>query len=228
MSSLADLPELIGFFSYSREDDAGSNGALSALRERIQHELRGQLGRSFKTFRLWQDKEAIAAGKLWEGEIKTAASQSVFFIPIITPTVVKSPYCRFELDSFLAREAELGRSDLVFPILYIRIPSLEDSAQVQRDPVLSLIAKRQYVDWRDLRHRDINSREVKEAVERFCVHVSEALRHHWLTPEERKAQDEFLRAAESRCRTQTARGGSQAPRGRGPPQSYGGTSERER
>jgi len=34
MSSLADLPELVGFFSYSREDDADSRGALSALRNR--------------------------------------------------------------------------------------------------------------------------------------------------------------------------------------------------
>ena len=85
MSSLADLPELVGFFSYSREDDEGSHGALSALRERIQHELRAQLGRSFKNFRLWQDKEAIPSGTLWESEIKNAVAQSVFFIPIITP-----------------------------------------------------------------------------------------------------------------------------------------------
>lgn len=190
MSSLADLPELVGFFSYSREDDEGSDGALSALRERIQHELRAQLGRSFKNFRLWQDKEAIAAGTLWEGEIKTAVGQSAFFIPIITPTVVKSPYCQFELNSFLTREADLGRSDLIFPILYINVPALNDPEQVRADPVLSLIAKRQYVDWRVLRHQGTNSREVKEAVERVCAQVSEALRRHWLTAEERKAREE--------------------------------------
>ena len=115
MPSLVDLPELIGFFSYSRDDDEDAKGALSALRDRIQRELRGQLGRSMKTFRIWQDKESIAAGKLWEAEIKTAIEQAVFFIPIITPTVIRSPYCRFELDSFLAREATLGRDDLMFP-----------------------------------------------------------------------------------------------------------------
>ena len=98
MSSLADLPELVGFFSYSREDDEDSHGALSTLRDRIQRELRSQLGRSMKAFRLWQDKEAIAAGTLWESEIKNAVAQSVFFIPIITPTVVRSPYCQFELE----------------------------------------------------------------------------------------------------------------------------------
>ena len=53
----------------------------------------------------------------------------MFFIPIITPTVIKSPFCQFELNSFLAREAALGRTDLVFPILYIKVPALEDSSQ---------------------------------------------------------------------------------------------------
>ena len=138
---LADLPELIGFFSYSREDDADSLGALSALRDRIQRELRSQLGRTTRSFRLWQDKEAIASGKLWEAEIRTAVEQSVFFIPIVTPTVVKSPYCRFELESVLTREAGLDRDDLIFPILYIRVPSLEEAATRQDDPVLSIIAK---------------------------------------------------------------------------------------
>jgi formylglycine-generating enzyme required for sulfatase activity len=189
MSSLAELPELIGFFSYSREDDEDSHGALSALRDRIQRELRGQLGRSMKTFRLWQDKEAIAPGTLWETEIKTAVEQSAFFIPIITPTVVRSPYCRFELDSFLTREAALGRSDLVFPILYIKVPALEDSTLREHDPVLSVIAKRQYLDWREFRHRDVNSTDIKEAVERFCAHICDALRRSWLSPQERKEQE---------------------------------------
>jgi F-box protein 11 len=197
MSCLDDLPELVGFFSYSREDDDGSQGALSALRESIQQELRAQLGRSTKTFRLWQDKEAIASGKLWEAEIKTAVWQSVFFMPIITPTVVKSPYCKFELDAFLAREAELGRDDLVFPILYIKVPALEDSARQKSDPVLSIIAKRQYVDWRELRHSEVHSKIVKEAVERFCSHVCEALWREWLTPEERKALSRFCRCESS-------------------------------
>jgi len=55
MSSLADLPELIGFFSYSREDDEDFKGTLSTLRDGIQRELRAHLGRSKTSFRLWQD-----------------------------------------------------------------------------------------------------------------------------------------------------------------------------
>jgi TIR domain len=210
MSSLADLPELVGFFSYSREDDADSQGALSALRSRIQGELRGQLGRTAKTFRLWQDKEAIPSGTLWESEINNSIRQAVFFIPIITPTVVASPYCRFELDAFLARESALGRSDLVFPILYIHVPALEDSVRRQNDAVLSLIAKRQYVDWREFRHLDSNSTEVRRAVERFCTHIRDALHKSWVSPEERKHQGDA--AAQARAEAELQRREAEAKR----------------
>jgi hypothetical protein len=92
--------EVVGFFSYSRQDDLDSDGTLSALRDRIQRELRGQLGRSPSNFRLWQDKQAIAPGTLWESEIETGIGQSVFFIPIVTPTAVGSPQCQHEFDLF--------------------------------------------------------------------------------------------------------------------------------
>lgn len=206
MSSLAELPELVGFFSYSREDDQDLLGALSALRGRIQSELRGQLGRTARTFRLWQDKEAIPSGTLWESEIKNAVAQSAFFIPIITPTVVASHYCRFELESFLAREAALGRDDLVFPILYIDVPALEDSVRRQNDPILSLIAKRQYMDWREFRYLDVNSTEVRREVGRFCTHIRDALNRSWLSPEDRKRQEELeaeLRQEDERRRRES-------------------------
>jgi hypothetical protein len=210
MSSLAELPELVGFFSYSREDDADSYGALSALRSRVQGELRGQLGRTAKAFRLWQDKEAIPSGTLWETQIKNAVAQSAFFIPIITPTVVASPYCRFELDAFLAREAVLGRDDLVFPILYIDVPALEDSGRRQNDPVLSLIAKRQYVDWREFRYMGIDDPKFRRAVGRFCKDIRDALHKPWVSPQERIAQEKT--AAQQRAENERKRQEAEAQR----------------
>ena len=81
LPALTDLPELVGFFSYSRDDDRDSEGGLTLLRRRIQSELRGQLGRSEKTLRLFQDAEAIPPGTLWEGEISGAIEQSAFLFP---------------------------------------------------------------------------------------------------------------------------------------------------
>lgn len=175
MSSLTELPEIVGFFSYSRDDDVDSKGNLSALRDRIQRELRGRLGRTRGTFRLWQDTAAIPQGALWEDEIKAAIAQSVFFIPIITPTTVRSPHCKREFELFLAREAELGRQNLIFPLLYIRVPELENELWRQ-DDVLKVIGSRQYMDWQERRYLDVNSTEVAVNVGRFCSNIYDALR----------------------------------------------------
>jgi formylglycine-generating enzyme required for sulfatase activity len=201
MSSLADLPEVIGFFSYSREDDESYKGRLSGLREAIQHELSAQLGRSKATFRLWQDKEAIAPGKLWEEEIKTAVGQCVFFIPIVTPRAVNSDYCKFEFEAFLARERALGRADLVFPILYVPVPALASETRWRDHPVLSIIGKRQYVDWQTFRHADAPTPAMREEIARFCNKIVEALQQTWLTPEERRRQEE----AQAQARAQEER-----------------------
>lgn len=124
-------------------------------------------------------------------EIKTAVEQAVFFIPIVTPRAVTSHYCKFEFETFLAREQALGRTDLVFPLLYIRVPALENEAQWREDPVLSIIGKRQYVDWRTLRHLDVRTTAVREAMERLCDKIVEALREPWISPEERRKQEQI-------------------------------------
>jgi len=60
MPTLAESPELVGFFSYSRDDDEDFDRTLSSLRQAIGKELRAELGRTKQDFRLWQDQDAIA------------------------------------------------------------------------------------------------------------------------------------------------------------------------
>jgi TIR domain len=207
MPSLADLPELIGFFSYSREDDEGSRGGLSALRDAIQNELSAQLGRTQADFRIWQDKAAISLGTLWERQITQGVNQSAFFVPIITPRVLKSQYCAMEFQAFLAREAELGRDDLVFPILYIPVPALEDEKLWRNDPILKVVGTRQYLDWGKLRHKDLQSIEVRERLELYCRGITRALQKTWVLQNQgkrRKEPEARQRAEGERPRRTTA------------------------
>ena len=203
MSTLAKIPELVGFFSYSREDDEAFGGTLSALRGGVERELSAALGRTKKTFRLWQDQMAIAPGELWELRIKTAVNESLFFIPIVTPRSTNSKYCKFEFELFLAREEALGRKDLIFPILYISVPALEDEAKWRDDPVLATIGQRQYVDWRSLRHLDGETSEVKRQIARFSERIVDALNKPWTSPEERQREvdkEEARRQAEAKAK----------------------------
>jgi len=173
MARLLDLPEIVGFFSYSRRDDQHSAGALSRLRTRIHDELRLQLGRDL---RLWQDTAAIPHGTLWEEQIRSAISEAVFFIPIVTPSAIASDHCKLEFGSFLEREATLQRTDLVFPILYIRVPALASEEERRESEVLRTIHDRQYADWTKIRLLDAGSFDVGQHVERLCGDIVEALR----------------------------------------------------
>jgi hypothetical protein len=157
MSSLVEFPALVGFFSYSRRDDELSGKALSLLRERIENQLGLLLGRDVQ---LWQDTEAIPHGAIWEAKIKAAIAESAFFIPIITPRAVASSQCKFEFETFLKRELDLPRDDLVFPVLYIPVPVLANELQRQQDDLLKIIHARQYADWTKIRLDDVASLEV--------------------------------------------------------------------
>jgi hypothetical protein len=46
------------------------------------------------------------------------------------------------------------------------------------------------VNWREFRHLDANSTEVKRQIERFCMHIRDALCRPWVFPEESKERDE--------------------------------------
>jgi TIR domain len=193
MSSLTHLPDLVGFFSYSREDDQVSMGRLSALRNAIQRELRGLLGRTQANFRVWQDETAISQGTLWEQEITGCIEQAVFFIPIVTPRALKSQHCVFEFKTFLVREAQLGRGDLIFPILYIPVPELKDELSWPQDPILKIVGKRQYYDWRDFPPHGLDDPEAQKKISHFCLNISNALNRPWMAPQERQQMEEAVR-----------------------------------
>ena len=121
-----------GFWSYTSSDDEHSRGRLSRLRQLLAHELQGRIGRRPEV-RIFQDAAAIPPGRDWERQILDALRASSFFIPIVTPSALKSEDFRTEFDAFLARERELGRGDLIFPILYIPAPELQEATRRDAD-----------------------------------------------------------------------------------------------
>ena len=83
-----------------------------------------------------------------------------------------------------------------FQFFKFQFPFFENEAKWRGDPVLSTIALRQYVDWRALRHLDLQTTAVREQIERLCSKIVEALNQPWASPEER------LREAEAKARQQ--------------------------
>jgi formylglycine-generating enzyme required for sulfatase activity len=68
---------------------------------------------------------------------------------------------------------------------------------------LTIVAERQFVDWRSFRHVDVNTTAFGQEIGRFCENIAEALHATWISPEERReldAEDRRRAAHEARAR----------------------------
>jgi TPR repeat protein len=80
-----------------------------------------------------------------------------------------------EFENFLGREKAIGRSDLIFPIIYIEIPDLKDERYWRGDPVLHCIGQRQYVDWSDHRF-ELDTPRIRREIALFARTIVHALK----------------------------------------------------
>ena len=144
--------EPIGFWSYTRDDDARSRGRLSQLRTLLADEVQGHIGRAERVH-IFQDVATIPYGTTWETEIANALDGCSFFIPIVTPGFLQSEMCCREVMRFRQREIALGRNDLIFPIRYIDVEEVDPDrpGSVFDRAVWDCLRSRQQIDFRQLR-----------------------------------------------------------------------------
>jgi hypothetical protein len=147
--------EPVAFLSYAHLDDAGTTGEVSAFHDRLQSELRIHTGLPVHIF---FDKKSIGWGKRWADFIDHTIENICFLIPILTPAFFQSHACRGEYLKFADAEKVIGRRDLILPIYYVRCREM--ALRQNADPLVNDIQSRQYRDWRELRHKTMNSTEV--------------------------------------------------------------------
>jgi hypothetical protein len=175
--------------SYTRFDDQHDGGHLTSLRESLSNAVQAATGEPFPIF---QDIADIEWGQQFAERITEALNTALFLIPIITPSFLKSAYCREELQQFLQREADLGRSDLVLPIYYIECPELEDPSRRSNDELAQTLAARQRIDWRELRFEAFDAREVRKTISAMATQIRDALER--LPPDISRQQTSPLQA----------------------------------
>ena len=133
------------------------------------------MGRQPKV-QVFQDITAIPYGADWLDEINEALDQCSFFIPILTPTFLQSEPCCTEVLRFRAREIQLGRNNLIFPLHYINTADVDPRYECHDPEVLKLLRARNQVDFRDLRLRDKNGAGVALQIAALARSIRAALR----------------------------------------------------
>ncbi len=163
------------FWSYSTGDDRSAGNRLRRLRVRLADELQLLVGR--QKVQIFQDISAIPHGAEWEQEINRAIGRSSFMIPIVTPGFLQSEWCCKEVLQFREPEKELGRSNLIFPFLYIDTDDTDPDHDDEcfSAEVFHLLRSRQHVDFRDLRYHDVDSAEVSRRLGGLAKSVRGAL-----------------------------------------------------
>jgi len=149
------------FFSYARADDKTERGRISDIRLALEAELQILSGEQWDVF---QDIEDIAIGQQWRKRLAQGVAGSTFFVPILTPTYLKRPVCREELEQFLKREKELNRDDLVIPLLYLPTAALSDSRLRDSDTLAVTLAERNWDDWTALRNNSLESAKLRQRI----------------------------------------------------------------
>jgi F-box protein 11 len=174
--------------SYVRLDDDHEGGLLSMFRHRLSAESRVQTGGEFPIF---QDREDIAWGENWKARIEQALDGATLLIPIITPSFFRSPACREEVARFLGREQQLGRDDLILPVYYVSTPEIDDPVRRIADDLATILASRQYADWRELRFEPFTSPLVRKALAQLASRIRDCF---WLEPAARWSLAEAIPA----------------------------------
>jgi len=164
----------IAFMSYTRFDDKYLGEALTRFREELSDTIRFLNGREIEIF---QDVEGIKLGQNIQQQITASLNETLLLIPILTPSYFKSAWCRDELSSFLDRERQLGRNDLIISIYYQDVRELNEAMKHPRfhgpmnDPLIQEIAPRLASDWRSLRDQDWKAPAVKHELERIARRI---------------------------------------------------------
>ncbi len=161
---------LAGFWSYVRADDGAEGGRIVRLAELVKNEYAMLTGREIDVF---ADRD-IRWGDEWKRRIDEALQGTAFFIGVITPRFFDSEECRRELLTFAAHAKSLGVIELVLPLLYVKVPELEN--EDGNDEAIELVRRTQWFDWTDRRLDAEDSAEYRKGVHALASRLVEISR----------------------------------------------------
>ena len=173
------------FWSYAHKDDEHTNGAITKLRERIQAEYEFQTGSEANIF---QDTKDIDWGANWRTTIGQSLGVTTFFVPILTPTYLRSPNCLTELRTAKTRFEQLGFEEGIYPI---EIVDCTKAIELLNDDALANLLSDTQRDrsWIDLRFEDPQSKAYSIGVQKIVQTMIEK-EDLWHEEVEKTFQDE--------------------------------------
>jgi hypothetical protein len=119
------------FVSYSYPHTAGRDDRESILFKDLSEDVGELVGRNIAEYPGFMDHSTMQGGEYWSPEILTAVGQCQVFVPLISPSSVRSVWCAMEWDAFARRKlvkkdpkARNNRS-AILPVLWAKVQRSE-------------------------------------------------------------------------------------------------------
>ncbi|MET9486710.1 TIR domain-containing protein [Nocardia sp. NPDC006630] len=157
---------LSAFWSYTRDDDECSDRHVTKLSKQISRAFKLINGNPLQVF---IDRDSIEWGEEWKTRIDNSIHGATLFIPIITPSYLRSSACRYEFLTFWSKSRPSNLTQLVLPIVYADTDMNVDSD----DEIVSIISSLQCEFWHETRLEDESSSVYKRAVHDLAVRIKQ-------------------------------------------------------
>lgn len=167
------------FWSYAHSDDEGSEGQIRRLKEKLDHAYKRHRGEALASFFDRTGDHKIEWGEEWRSKISTTISGTTFFIPVVSPSYVKSPMCRQEFDEFSEKAKTSNLDELVMPILWVPV----DPETEEEERIYDAAKARQWMDWTSVRNMDEQSPEYKALIDQMGARLAAAAKSVAAKPE---------------------------------------------
>ncbi|MBT1192887.1 TIR domain-containing protein [Rhodococcoides kroppenstedtii] len=164
--AVTEYGQASGFWSYVHDDNEAEDGRILLLADRLTSRYKVRTGRNL---RLFTDRK-IGWGEEWERVINDELTSATFLIAVVTPSYIQSAACRQELLQFYSNAKTRGVEELVLTIIWSDVPDLSTESP---DPLIKIVASKQFEHFEDLSLQEPDHSDVRKFVNRL---VTELLR----------------------------------------------------
>jgi hypothetical protein len=165
------------FWSYGHSDD--DEGEIRRLKEKLDSAYKRHRGEALASFFDRTGKHKIEWGEEWRSKISTTIFGTTFFIPVISPSYLKSSMCRDEFDEFVEKAKTSDLEELIMPILWV--PVYPETVDEQR--IFDAAKARQWVDWTTIRKLDESTSDHRRLIDEMGERLANAARKVAKKPE---------------------------------------------
>ena len=162
------------FVSYTRIKDVLAPSPVSKFVERLEHHMRRQTGNIL--YSVFQDKTHISPGMEWVSRITAELNSASVLILLLSPTWIRSSWCRTEYEIFRDNQRGIGAKRLVVPLLWDPFPPykfLLPTAEENR--ILEELRQIHHADWSKLQFDSWSSARPNRAAAELAKSIVEQL-----------------------------------------------------